>query len=65
MVSNWSEEEVECALCEENACTIQHIHAECWAKVALGKERYRWWRDKILKQISEQVGFYCELRVNA
>ena len=42
--------------------TIQHILAGC--KVALSQGRYRWRHDKVLKQISEQVVFHCDRRVN-
>ncbi|XP_063694224.1 uncharacterized protein LOC134825946 [Bolinopsis microptera] len=63
MVSKWSEDEDgKCKLCEERMGTIQHILAGC--KVALSQGRYRWRHDKVLKQISEQVVFHCDRRVN-
>ena len=63
MVSKWSEDEDgKCKLCEEKMGTIQHILAGC--TVALSQGRYRWRHDKVLKQISEQVTFHCERRVN-
>ena len=63
MVSKWGEDEGgKCKLCEEKMGTIQHILAGC--KVAVSQGRYRWRHDKVLKQISEQVTFHCERRVN-
>ena len=63
MVSKWSEDEDgKCKLCKERMGIIQHILAGC--KVALSQGRYRWRHDKVLKQISEQVVFHCDRRVN-
>ncbi|XP_063673703.1 uncharacterized protein LOC134810939 [Bolinopsis microptera] len=63
MVSKWSEDEDgKCKLCEERMGNIQHILAGC--KVALSQGMYRWRHDKVLKQISEQVVFHCDRRVN-
>ena len=64
LVAKWSEEEDgKCKLCEEKIGTIPHILAGC--RVALTQGRYRWRHDKVLRQISEQVAFHCNRRVNS
>ncbi|KAL5251266.1 hypothetical protein ACHWQZ_G016834 [Mnemiopsis leidyi] len=64
LVAKWSEEEDgKCKLCEEKIGTIPHILAGC--SVALSQGRYRWRHDKVLRQISEQVAFHCNRRVNS
>ena len=63
LVAKWSEDEDgQCKLCEERTGTVQHILSGC--NVALRQGRYRWRHDKVLKQISDQVSFHCERRVN-
>ena len=49
-------------MCEEKIGTITHILAEC--RVALSQGRCKWRHDKVLRQISEQVAFHCNGRVN-
>jgi len=63
LVAKWSDDEDgNCKLCSDKLGTIQHILSGC--KTALGQGRYRWRHDKVLLEISEQVTYHVEKRVN-
>ena len=63
LVSKWKEDEDGmCKLCMNAPGSIKHILSGC--PVALGQGRYRWRHDKVLQQISDQVKFHCDKRVN-
>ena len=63
LASKWDEnEDGKCKLCEDALGSLKHILSGCI--VALHQGRYTWRHNKVLRQISQQVIFHCENRVN-
>ena len=63
LASKWDEsEDGKCKLCDDALGSLKHILSGC--RVALHQGRYTWRHNKVLRQISQQVMFHCENRVN-